>query len=271
MNLLEIKEKSRKFIAKNDKGIKSALDLMEKEIDINSKIQKTVAKLKTRYDDNKDKELKNSEDNSTINIKYNRIREDLLGLVDLISQEDLKKDQAKTEFQAPKDLFTIAVLPFYPDLPSCKDQNPAFKRQILENLKRKKENSSTINIVEIDNICPIDNSEAKIIGNKVNADLVIWGAFESKSNLKIRIRYVFTNEFEFDTLKYNGDTEMQPIESLEELRRGYLQEDIEYIMLWIEGINQMKRGNYYSAIDRFEVLLKLVTFYTHLGLSHERR
>lgn len=153
----------------------------------------------------------------------------------------------------------VLLLPFRPDI-SSKYVNVNYKAQLIERLAKISEKDSLkIKILDIyDSVYPKTVTEAREIGNMKNADLVIWGSYEENQLIggsdKIRIRYAILKNFEIDASLITGDSEMQELKSLSQLRNGYLQENIEYLLYWIQGLYFYKKREYRSAAKYFEII-----------------
>lgn len=157
--------------------------------------------------------------------------------------------------------FKILLLPFSPDI-KCTEIQVDYKGQIVERLSTLKERENLdIKVLDIKNYdCPKTTNEAVEIGNHKNADLVIWGSYEENELFhkpdKIRLRYALLKNFEIDTTKSFGDTEMQELKSLSQLRSGYLQENIDFIIYWVQGMYFYKRYDLKNSYKYFNKILQ---------------
>lgn len=179
------------------------------------------------------------------------------------------KNKISTFDPDDKENLKILILPFKPDI-NCTDIEVDYKGQIIERLKsKKKEEDLSIDLLVLERMdCPATDEEALSIARDKNADLVIWGSFEEdlyQGVLKgIRLRYSFSADFQLDPSKRTGDTEMQSLKELGQLRQGYLQESIDYIIHWVEGTTAYQIGNLKEAVDHFDKILTDSTNYQEI-------
>ena len=156
----------------------------------------------------------------------------------------------------PADTTNLRILlfPFKPDI-DCKELDVDYRGQILENLTVRKETDSLdIKIIKTKELeCPSTNNQAKLIGQEKNSDLVIWGSFEedTKGIKAVRVRYTLIGDFSEHTFEKMGDTKMKPLDSLHQLREGYLQNDINYVIYWIAGMEAYYKNNFRKSLDFF--------------------
>ena len=166
-----------------------------------------------------------------------------------------KVEKFKTE---DSTILKLALLPFSADI-NNNNLDINYRKQINEYIFEKKSTDG----IQIKNFfekcekdCPQTEEEVIHFGNKINADLIIWGSYEESNSgvKKIRIRFNLLNSFRNHILKQKGDTGTQPINDLAELRDGYLQSNIEFIIHWIIGMSYYKKIDYANAIDQFEII-----------------
>jgi tetratricopeptide (TPR) repeat protein len=164
-------------------------------------------------------------------------------------------------FASDDPTFKILLLPFKADQ-DIKEIEINYKDQLIERLKQKQEIEGLgVNLLNIDKgiEVPHTDEDARKIGEAKNADLVIWGNYEEtrgETGNLFRLRYVILRDFDLDQSKKKGDTDMQELKSPSQLRKGYLQEDIDYILHWVEGINAFREQNYKTAYQHFEFINK---------------
>lgn len=165
----------------------------------------------------------------------------------------------KEPFSKEDSALRVIVLPFRADIKS-KTVDIDYVSQLkeyLQNIKNSDEYTFKMFFPKPDtqNIA-ISETDAIEIGERNNADLVIWGSFEEKIDqpYRLRVRYVLTSNYHgiIDSTKRSGDTEMQSINTLSQLRRGYLLNDVSYILNWTEGISSYKKYNYDRSVKYFE-------------------
>lgn len=163
----------------------------------------------------------------------------------------------------------ILLLPFRPDIKS-REIDIDYKAQLLERLETLKESKRlNIKVLDLNNYpTPKTEGEAISIGNEKNADMVIWGSYEENETVgktnRIRLRYVLITNFEIDNSKKIGDTEMQDVSNLSQLRHGYLQENIEYVIFWIQGIYYYKLGDIKNSASYFNQIITIPQYYTDI-------
>lgn len=171
----------------------------------------------------------------------------------------------------------IAILPFKPDI-DCIELDIDYKGQLLERLENKRQNEDLlIKVLSLSGDsthCPSTNDQARQIGLDINADMVIWGSYEedTKGIKALRVRYSVISNFSIDVGLRNSDSEMQLAYSLSQLRDGYLQTDIDYVIYWVQGMNSYKKGFHKEAIKYFNKIInnypdKIYTLETYLILG----
>lgn len=144
----------------------------------------------------------------------------------------------------------VLLLSFKPDINLGGEM--AVEDQLMERLLIKQEQEDiSIDILQlvVRDDWPYTESAAIRIGKNKCADLVVWGNYEEGGERlnSVRIRHTLTTDFNIDPTKRYGDTEMQPLETLRDLRQGYWQEDIDYIIYWVEAVSGYKENNYKRA------------------------
>lgn len=166
---------------------------------------------------------------------------------------------SKPTFERNDNYFKILLLPFNPDN-NCTFQDTDYERQLTERFQTLKENNNLNLEVKLNQnyACPQTNKDAQKIGQNENADIVIWGHYDEKceGNVKVRLRYTLVEEdYHLSEVK-EGDSEMQTLVDLSELRRGFLQEDLDYIFEWSTAQIDFKNGDFDKGIERLLTLNK---------------
>ncbi len=171
----------------------------------------------------------------------------------------------------------ILLLPFKMD-ENTQGGKVDFKGPLVERLNViKSKEGLQIELLSLQKIkCLADDEELvtdekpREIAESKNADLVVWGSYElahdsnQNDRKSIRLRYALTKNFQVDRSKQEGDTEMQRIDELKQLRQGYLQEDIDYVLHWVQGMTAYEKGNFKLALHHFEEILNDSTEYKDL-------
>lgn len=153
----------------------------------------------------------------------------------------------------------ILLLPFHPDV----DLDGVYldhRRDLFERLSVKDTTEIPVDLKLTDGVeSPRTNEEARAIGVKKNADLVIWGSFiENKEKVgKVRLRYLLLNDFDLPSNNLmSGDQEGITNNKLSTLRNGFLQNDLDYIINWIKGMTAYNEGDFKVAFQYFEEIQK---------------
>lgn len=155
----------------------------------------------------------------------------------------------------------ILLVPLTSDIDNLK-LDVDYESQLVEYFNQKKEDEHfKIKLAFLKGFTVLTTKEEiSKLGEAKNADLVIWGSFEEGPDhdvlQKVRLQYLLTNDFQVDRSKIKGDTEMQRLEDLKQLRTGELQPDIDYVVYWIKGMEAYEKGNFKIASRHFEKILK---------------
>ena len=88
------------------------------------------------------------------------------------------------------------------------------------------------------------------IQKKYNPDMVIWGNYEEncENDMKVSINYHLSNKIAKGLNFSSKTTRIHPINSLESLRNGELQQDIDHIILWGLSMYYFKNKNYQKSL-----------------------
>lgn len=173
----------------------------------------------------------------------------ILGLlVSILTSNDTYYDDSFV-FES-NNKYNVLLLPFSPDI-NCKILETNLENSLVERYNKKRRED----LDELDfhfhesHPCPGDVFDVAKILKTSKADMVIWGSYEEDCNEpnKVRLRYLAFNDV--DTTINLGDTEMQDLGSLRQLRQGYLQKDIDEIIYTTIGFSKYNNRQYQSAID----------------------
>lgn len=133
----------------------------------------------------------------------------------------------------------------------------------LESAIIKKQKNDSLNII-IKSIKGVDSpktdKEAEDIATKKNADIVIWGSYteigdSSRTRLKVRLRYLLVKDFQLPYANIQSSDEEGDLGyDVSKLREGYLQNDLYYLLNWIEGISAFNQSDYKRALENFSAL-----------------
>lgn len=150
--------------------------------------------------------------------------------------------------------FDILLLPFYPSK-NCIVENTDYEMQVLERLKElKKEGNLNVNAqLSREYDCTTDIHEIQKIAKKERVELIIWGEIveDCTEETEIRLRYYYSGNNQLQLNKF-GDTDYQPLADFRQLRTGYLQNDIEYIIKVSLGLSAYNIANYDIGINILE-------------------
>jgi len=96
--------------------------------------------------------------------------------------------------------------------------------------------------------------KGKKIGEKFNADLVIWGDLYEKCYIdpfKACLKYAVLKEG-IRNIETVGQTGIETIASMADITEGYLQRDVDYIIYWSLGLEAYDKKDYERALTHFE-------------------
>lgn len=183
-----------------------------------------------------------------INISFNEASN---SSTDLNIYNKLDELKSKAVFNPRKSSFKILLLPFNPDR-NCTSINTDYETQLIHRY-RNIEKKRNLNIeVELSSrkVCPATCKEAQRLGQEENADFVIWGNYEEEINGKMHLRLRFVNVHK-NYIGYRqscGDTGLQELYKLGDLRKGYLQNDLDNLLYLSLVEREMYRRNYEIAL-----------------------
>lgn len=154
----------------------------------------------------------------------------------LIPQNDCDVEQIcevkESTFIANDSLFNILLLPFHPDK-NCIIENTDYERQIIERFDSIKNIHNYKISIHLNNNynCPRTYEEVQKIGEKENANFVIWGYYDEECDdrVKIRLKYKLIDSIDLKINK-EGDTKYHTIENFKVLKSGVLQKNMDYII-----------------------------------------
>jgi len=135
----------------------------------------------------------------------------------------------------------ILILPFN-GLDQCKEK-PAKYEEVLEMRYRdlRIKYNFDIEIISLESVDPPkDEEEVRKIGEEKKADIIIWGDYAEycKGNSDISVKYIALRDINKEEAfikgrdKFYGDSGVQPLTSIYQLKKGYLQKDIDYVVFW---------------------------------------
>jgi tetratricopeptide (TPR) repeat protein len=130
-----------------------------------------------------------------------------------------------------------------------------YKEALVSSLAEKKKNDNLhIQLKAIEGIdSPNTDDEAKAIALDKNADLVIWGSYvESREGpIKLRLRYLLIKDFQVSYLNNRSSDKEEQLRDINSLKNGYLENDLHYLLNWIEGISAINQNDYKRALNNF--------------------
>ena|GEM_PF-5957390 len=152
-------------------------------------------------------------------------------------------------FDTTKGSYNVLLLPFQP-LQKCQYKKTDIENTIITRLRDLNE-KDTLNLqVKYDTLdCIHSYAEANSLGKKLKADLVIWGdLYDHCSNDTNEACLKFVN---ISTGK-KGESQIEKMASLSEVKEGKLQKDIDYIIYWVQGSKAFANENYTRALILFK-------------------
>jgi len=174
-----------------------------------------------------------------------------LGIVQCYPKNIIHEKSIRPLFSNSNDTFNILILPFYPDK-ECLIENTQYENSILQRIKNKKsEERLKLNVEFSENYkCPSELDVVERIAIKENANFVIWGEYdeECESPTKVRIKYAISDSI-YTFQSKSGESDYAELKNIEQLKQGYLQEDIDYIIGLLLSLYESKNHNYSKATD----------------------
>ncbi|AUP79478.1 tetratricopeptide repeat protein [Flavivirga eckloniae] len=181
-------------------------------------------------------------------------------------------------FTEKSQSFKVLILPFHPDK-NCNVEDTNYEKKLLEKYKSLiDKNSLNINFNLLrHNECVYTNTEAQRIANYHNADLIIWGDYDESCDgpIKVRIKYLLTdlNNPYLENSKKIGDTDMQQIKELDDLKSGELTRDIDDIIFSIAGMSKFSQNDYKNTLNYLKKVTYLETngkLLEYSGICHNK-
>lgn len=165
------------------------------------------------------------------------------------------QDDPGCPFDQPAD-FRILVLPFQPYDAVPTGVHKGIQTRLSELCDRFNLNAS-VKILDIDvnnyNEYPSNNKEAATIGNKCNAQLIIWGNTESKEQREIvhtRFKFLNLNGFSLTKLKIEEGADLDTIGSISSVAtEGMLTEQVEINIQILLGLVALNMNEEEKAIQ----------------------
>ena len=150
--------------------------------------------------------------------------------------------------------YNILLLPFQP-LENCRTQDTQLERTIQTRLRAMSDDQGLGLHVELGTnySCPSSFEEAQAIGDKVGADLVIWGDLYEKCNSDNQacLKYKVINEVPYG-IKEKGKSEIEPFALPKVMQEGQLLQDVDYIIWWTLGLEASTHNECDKAKIYFE-------------------
>ena len=170
-----------------------------------------------------------------------------------------KVEEPAKIFVTGPDTFKILVLPFDNLGPDCKKtpiEKSVYKRYRDGDIRYCDE----IEIRNIDTLgCPDGVDEARAIGKRAGADLVLYGNKTEKchkDSLEACVGWVLT-ETEIPGIEPIGQSEFETVTPTQILTDGELVGGPDYIMLWTCGMKNFNDKNWEAALEVFQLTRQL--------------
>lgn len=185
-------------------------------------------------------------------------------VIPLFQSDDVKiSNKSKLSgFDKFDSSFKILILPFEP-LEKCNLKDTKLERAIQKRMLELKE-KDTLNInVKIDtSTCFSTFGEGTQRGKEANADIVLWGDLYEKcypETTKTCLKYSILKAVRLD-IPATNTTELQPLNGLEEINKGYLLKDFDFIMYWCLALNEYYKHNFKISLKYLDNLTPDTTF-----------
>ena len=121
-------------------------------------------------------------------------------------------------------------------------------------------------------MCQNGATDAKLLGAKYGADLVIWGELYQScgSDMEACLNYIALDKFS-DKIEKKGKTNIEKINSLSDIRKGQLQKDVDQVIYWTlffdSTLNQeCERAE--SYLDRLKTTDSIKKYSLYQQLAH---
>jgi tetratricopeptide (TPR) repeat protein len=128
------------------------------------------------------------------------------------------------------------------------------RNQILENLTSEFGDSANIKIVPVDNKLIPGNDKARKLGEKYQADIVIWGWYSPTTDPNIYIHIENLSPEQLYIL--NENTTLHPVTTLKNLQSSAFQQqagrETSALISFLAGIIEYQSKNYDTALERFD-------------------
>lgn len=173
----------------------------------------------------------------------------------LIGHEELGQQFSSTD----SNTFKLLILPFKMDT-DCEREPSDYEGQFLDRfelIRFEKNLNIEVQFVEKTS-CITRYYQAEQIIDSSDIDMIIWGRYEEdcEEGKEICLNYSLAQSKlkqakELNYFKASGSTGLKSLNSMEQLRSGYLQEDIDNIIFWVVA-------NYYADKFQYEKALEII-------------
>lgn len=162
------------------------------------------------------------------------------------------ENSAIVPFDTSKGSFNILILPFNP-IGNFKFEENDMGLALLRRFNdMKTEDSLNLQVkFVIDSVTSHESADS--IGKLYGADIVLWGDLYEKykgDSTQACLKYVLVKLPE-SKIKY-GSSGIESFASMAEITRGTLQRDIDYIIYFLFGVEEILNDNYQIALGHFE-------------------
>ena len=165
-------------------------------------------------------------------------------------------------FDTTKAVYNVLLFPFQP-LEMCQFHKTNIELAIISRLFDMSDKDSLNLQIKYDTLdCIHSSTEAESIGKKLNANLVIWGdLYEHCTSVnEACLKFVnISSENTVPGLKLKGESGIEKMSSLSEIKEGKLQRNIDYIIYWVAASSSYNIQNFTKALYYFK---KIETNYT---------
>lgn len=161
-------------------------------------------------------------------------------------------------FQKP-DAYHILLLPFGSS-ENCEDVNVICEREVQSRFNLMQGQDTSLNIevklyYDVNNrIESLSFDRAKVVGESLDADLVIWGDYQSRckwDSTKIRLKWVTVDE-EDAFLDRKKSVDYHTVSEISKIEEGEITGDVEDIVYWGLGLEAQRNYQTENALMHFE-------------------
>ena len=134
----------------------------------------------------------------------------------------------------------------------------SFDSTLVADLNEMSQRDSGFKVKQFKNVpYPIIRAKARELGESIYADLVIWNEFGKNHEKPPKTAYIITDGYFIDETTNN---KLSDLDRLSDLRTGILQNNLNHIKYWIEGMAAYRKYHYDDAYSFFKKALDTMLY-----------